>query len=98
MKAVIALVLALLSAPAAADVVGSSPNGFEVKQTIPLVVKPEAAFEAFASLPAWWDPQHTYSGKAPNLTLSLQPGGCLCERFPDGGGIEHGAASPIFTL
>ena len=89
MKAVIALALALLSAPAAADVVGSSPNGFEVKQTIPLVVKPEAAFEAFASLPAWWDPQHTYSGKSDNLSFNPSPGGCFCENFPEGGGVEH---------
>lgn len=89
MKAVIALALVGASAPAAADVVGSSPNGFEVRQTIPLVVKPEAAFQAFTSVPAWWDPQHTYSGKSENLSFSATPGGCFCENFPDGGGVEH---------
>jgi hypothetical protein len=89
MKAVLALALLAASAPAAADVVSASPNGFEVRQTIPLVVKPDAAYAAFASLPAWWDPAHTYSKKSENLSLNLNPGGCLCERFPDGGGIEH---------
>ena len=89
MKAVIALALVALSAPAPADVVGSSANGFEIKQTIPLVVKPEVAFQAFASLPAWWDPQHTYSGKSENLSFNPVPGGCFCENFPDGGVVEH---------
>jgi hypothetical protein len=39
---------------------------------------------------AWWDPEHTYSGDSANLTLSLIPGGCLCERIPKTrGGVEH---------
>lgn len=77
------------SAPAAADVVSASPNGLEVRLTVPLVVKPAIAFQAFTNLPAWWSPQHTYSGKSENLSLAPIPGGCFCERFPDGGGIEH---------
>src|SRR4028119_897927 len=38
---------------------------------------------------SWWDPQHSYSGQAGNLTLELKAGGCFCERLPNGGGIEH---------
>jgi len=89
MKFIVALVLLAASAPAAAEVIGASANGFEVRQVVPLVVKPEVAFQSFANLPAWWNPEHTYSGKAQNLSLSLTPGGCFCERFPTGGGIEH---------
>jgi len=89
MKGILAFALIALSAPAAAGVVGASANGMEVRQVVPLVVKPEVAFEAFANLPAWWDPAHTYSGKAENLSFSPNPGGCFCERFPDGGGVEH---------
>jgi len=89
MKHIVALCLLAVSTPAAAEVVSASPNGFEVRQTVPLVVKPEVAFSAFASAPAWWDPAHTYSKKSENLSLNLTPGGCFCERFPDGGGIEH---------
>ena len=29
------------------------------------------------------------SGNSANLSLALTPGGCFCERFPKGGGIEH---------
>jgi len=79
----------LIATPASAEVVGASSSGFEVRETVNLVVPANVAFAAFADMPAWWDPQHTYSGKSGNLRLSLEPGGCLCERFPDGGGIEH---------
>ena len=89
MKALFPVVLLAVSSPAAAEVVSSSSNGFEVRQVVPLVVPPNIAFQSFANLPAWWDPQHTYSGKSQNLSVSLSPGGCFCERFPDGGGVEH---------
>ncbi len=81
--------LLLFASPAAADVVTSSPNGFEIRRTVALVVKPEIAFQAFVSLPAWWSGEHTYSGNSQNLSLTPVPGGCFCERFPEGGGIEH---------
>ena len=89
MKYLVALAV-LVAAPASAEVVSVSSNGFEVRETVPLVVPPDAAFKAFSELPAWWDPQHTYSGDSANLRLSLVPGGCLCEQIPKtGGGVEH---------
>jgi len=83
------LALLLSAAPAASEVVKASPNGFEVRQTVNLVVPPEVAWGAFANLRGWWSKDHTYSGNAANLSLTLAPGGCFCERFPEGGGIEH---------
>jgi uncharacterized protein YndB with AHSA1/START domain len=86
----LAALLVLVAAPSSAEVVNASANGFEVRTTIPLVVPPEAAFKAFSDLPAWWDPEHTYSGDSANLRLELVPGGCFCERIPKtGGGVEH---------
>jgi len=86
----LALLLILVAAPASAEVVSASANGFEVRETVPLVVPPEVAFKAFGDLPAWWDPEHTYSGSSANLRLELIPGGCFCERIPKtGGGVEH---------
>jgi hypothetical protein len=79
----------LVASPTAAEVVSASSNGFEVRQTVNLVVPPDIAFAAFRDIPGWWDPEHTYSGDAANLSLNLAPGGCFCERFPKGGGIEH---------
>ena len=86
----IATVFGLAAAPATAEVLSASSNGFEVQQTVNLVVKPEAAFAAFGDVGRWWDNEHTYSGKAANMRLTLSPGGCFCERIPEGGGgIEH---------
>jgi hypothetical protein len=89
MRYLAALALLGASVPAGAEVVTASPNGFEVRETVNLVVKPEVAMRAFASLGIWWDPQHKYTGDSANLTLALNPGGSFCERFPKGGGIEH---------
>ena len=90
MKHILATALIGLGTPAAAEVVSANANGFEVRETVPLVVTPQIAFSAFRDIAAWWDPQHTYSGDSANLSLGLTPGGCFCERFPKtGGGIEH---------
>jgi len=90
MRFILAIATLALAAPAAAEVVSSSANGFEVRETVPLVVPPDVAYAAFANIADWWDPQHTYSGDSANLSLVLNPGGCFCERIPKtGGGIEH---------
>ncbi|WP_155263442.1 hypothetical protein [Sphingomonas segetis] len=86
----LAALFMVAAAPASAEVVSASANGFEVRETVPLVIPPDAAFSAFAELPAWWNAEHTYSGDSANLRLELTPGGCFCERIPkSGGGIEH---------
>lgn len=89
MKAIAALVLIFASASASAEVVGASSNGFEVRETV-TVDKPAAeAFAAFGRIGSWWSGEHSYSGDAANLSLDLKPGGCFCERLPNGGGVEH---------
>ena len=90
MKSLAAFLALLAAAPAAADVVNSSPNGFEVRHSVQLVVPPDRAWTAFEQVGSWWDPQHTYSGKAQNMRMALSIGACLCETFEQtGGGIEH---------
>ena len=90
MKHILAIALIGFATPSAAEVVSANANGFEVRETVPLVVPPEVAFNSFRDVAAWWDPQHTYSGNSANLSLGLVPGGCFCERIPKGGGgIEH---------
>ena len=50
---------------------------------------PEDAWKALVQLSRWWSDAHTYSGKAANLSLDLQAGGCWCERWGDGASVEH---------
>jgi uncharacterized protein YndB with AHSA1/START domain len=87
--------LLLVAAPAGAEVVSAGPNGFEVSNSVNLVIPVNQAYAAFARLGAWWGDSHTYSGKAANMRLSLQPGGCFCETIPEGGGVEHMRVSVV---
>ena len=88
MRALTLLAVAIGS-PASAEVVSANANGFHIRETVNLVVPTDVAFAAFARVGSWWDNEHTYSGAASNMSLSLSPGGCFCERIPAGGGIEH---------
>ena len=81
--------VALISVPAAAEVVSAGPNGFEVRHSVNLVIPQAKAFTAFSEIQNWWSKDHTYSGDASRLSLQLRPGGCFCERLDNGGGIEH---------
>jgi len=85
------LALATLAAPAVAqaEVVSANTNGFEVRHVVQTVIPQSAAFDAFGQVPQWWSKDHSYSGDTANMSLSLNPGGCFCERLPSGGGIEH---------
>src|SRR5438874_13555312 len=38
---------------------------------------------------SWWNPEHTYSHDAKNLSIDPRPDGCFCEKLPNGGGVEH---------
>lgn len=78
-----------LSAPASAAVVGADAHGFEVRNSIEVPVSPAQALAAFGQIGAWWSKEHSYSGDASRLSLELRPGGCLCERLDDGGGVEY---------
>lgn len=82
-------ITALIASPATAEVVHADAHGFEVNETVPLVVPAPQAMAAFTDVASWWSKDHTYSGDAANLSLDARPGGCFCERFPKGGGIEH---------
>lgn len=66
-----------------------TPAGFMVRHEIVIQAAPARVYESLTrDLAAWWDPRHTYSGDSRNLSLDLRPGGCFCERLPDGG-VEH---------
>jgi uncharacterized protein YndB with AHSA1/START domain len=89
MKYLLAIAALIGPTPAAAEVVGSNNNGFELRQDVELSIPPRAAFDAFTQISRWWDEAHTYSGNSANLSLTLRPGGCFCEALPGGGGVEH---------
>lgn len=67
-----------------------APNGFDVKEEAAIAAVPNAVYDALVrKVASWWNPIHTYSHDAKNLALDAFPGGCFCERFPGGGGVQH---------
>lgn len=87
MKSLVLLVIVLLAAvaPADAEVVDSSANGFAVRNVARIAAHPSRVFNAAVDLVSrWWDPAHSFSRNAANLTIDLRQGGCLCERLTNG--------------
>jgi len=67
-----------------------APNGFLVKLDVSVKAPAAKVYEALiGQVGSWWNPEHTYSHDAKNLSIDARPGGCFCEKLPNGGGIEH---------
>jgi uncharacterized protein YndB with AHSA1/START domain len=86
----IAAIAMLTAGPALAEVKSSTPVGFALESKAVVKAGPAEAYVAAGKLAEWWNPSHTYSGKAENLTFEPRAGGCFCERTADSGTIEHG--------
>jgi hypothetical protein len=85
----IAAGLLLAATPAQAKVVSADGHAFEIVHDTLVAGPPAQAWAKIGRIGSWWSKDHSYSGNAANLRLSLVPGGCFCETLPGGGGIEH---------
>jgi len=89
-EAVLLLMLCGLAAPVRGDVVDKAANGFTVRVVLQVAAPPETVYTSLVRFVGeWWDPEHTYSGNAKNLSIVAEPGGCFCEMLP-AGGVQHG--------
>ena len=76
-------------APAAAEVIDSTVNGFAVRNVAQIAAHPSRVYNTAASLLSrWWNPAHTFSNNSANLSLDARPGGCLCEIVANGGVVH----------
>lgn len=82
-------VLALISTPAAADVVQATPAGFEVREVATVAAPVDRVWTTLVAPRLWWNHEHTYSDDAANLSLDERAGGCFCEKLPGKGSVEH---------
>ena len=83
-------VAALGIGDARCDVVEATPGGFELKTTGVLAAPRARVYDALVgAVGGWWDPEHTYTADAKNLSIEPRTGGCFCERLPDQGGVQH---------
>ena len=84
------LALVMLSGTSAQSAPQVTPSGFLVKFEVNVNAPAAKVYDTLVGqVGSWWDPQHTYSGDAKNLSIDARPGGCFCEKLPSGGGIEH---------
>ena len=85
-----AIVLAqAVAGPASAEVKSVSANGFEVVSIATIAAPADRVYAALGEVGHWWDPSHTFSRDAANLSMELRAGGCFCERLKDGGSVQH---------
>ncbi len=92
----VAVFMVLMPQRSAAEVVDRSATGFTVRVVVDVAATPQALYAALTrDVALWWDKDHTYSGDAGNLSIDARPGGCFCERLPNGGGVEHGVVVNI---
>ncbi|MFC5344227.1 hypothetical protein ACETK8_19850 [Brevundimonas staleyi] len=90
-----ALALACVAAPASAEVVSRTADGFTLRFAVGVETTAEDVVAAVSELPRWWDPAHTYTGDGANLSLAFEEGGCWCERLADGTVFKHGTITGI---
>lgn len=85
------LAIALLAVPLAhAEVREAKPAVFMIESAVTTTATPAAAYAALTGKVArWWDPAHTWSGAARNLSIDARAGGCFCEKLAAGGSVQH---------
>ena len=85
-----ALVLVTVSGMPAQSAPQVTPNGFLVKFDVSVNAPMAKVYDALVGqVGSWWNPEHTYSHDAKNLSIDARAGGCFCEKLPNGGGMEH---------
>jgi uncharacterized protein YndB with AHSA1/START domain len=89
MRGILAVALLAYATPAAAEVTGQNQNGFATAGTVAIAASPQRVWDALVKPSRWWNPEHSWSGKAANLSLDPRAGGCFCEALPGGGSVEH---------
>jgi uncharacterized protein YndB with AHSA1/START domain len=86
----VSILFVILAGPLRGEVVETTAAGFLVRNPAAINAPPANVYTALTDkVGGWWDPAHTFSHDARNLSLDARAGGCFCERLPDGGGVQH---------
>ena len=74
---------------ATAEVKDAAPDGFHIELRRELDVEQAEAFRRFVEeFPDWYDAEHSYGGKAENLSMNLDQR-CMLEKLDQGGFVRH---------
>ncbi|MGB0133004.1 hypothetical protein [Dokdonella sp.] len=83
------LAFALATNPASAEVRQMAADHFQLAFQGTITSPPAKVYASIIHVAGWWNSEHTWSGKAENLSLEATAGGCFCERWAHGS-VEHG--------
>ncbi|MBI1211173.1 MAG: ATPase [Alphaproteobacteria bacterium] len=72
-----------------ADVTDVSPTGFQLQVKAHIAAAADKVYATIVEPAKWWNPGHTWSKNAANLSIDAKAGGCFCEALPGGGSVEH---------
>lgn len=86
---VMAAIIVVWAPSAKAEVTAKSGDGFTVNLVRDIAAPQSRVWQALLKPSLWWHPEHTFSGDAANLHMSVPPGGCFCEKLPQMGGVRH---------
>ena len=90
MKWMAVALVALTPSGVVADVADSSASGFTVKLAVSIQAAPDEVYRRLVrNVGEWWNPAHTFSNDARNLSIEEKAMGCFCEKLPGGGGVRH---------
>lgn len=70
-------------------VLENDSSGFITESSVSIRANALDVFDTFTKLSEWWDPHHSFSLDAKNLSLNLQVGGHFLEQMGDGQGVIH---------
>ncbi|MGH8105309.1 MAG: hypothetical protein ACREO2_03260, partial [Arenimonas sp.] len=80
--------LFLLPLAVQAKVTASSENHFIIEHEVTVPLDSQASYLLLGKPSKWWNSEHTWSGDAKNMSLSLKAGGCFCETW-GGNSVMH---------
>lgn len=84
-----ATTIAGIAATARADIEQAEAGAIGVRVSVSVDAPAKKVWATLVEPKSWWDKAHTWSGDAANLSLDPKPGGCFCEKLPNGGGVRH---------
>lgn len=88
--AAFALLMLAAVAAAGAEVMDLSASGFTTRNTATIAAPPAEVYARLVKdVGRWWNPEHTYSRDAKNLSIDDRAGGLFLEKLPDGGSVLH---------
>jgi len=85
-----ALLVFAAMAASRADVVDSTASGFTTRNVAVIAAAPAEVYHRLVKdVGRWWDPAHTYSKNAANLSIDDRAGGLFLEKLEGGGSVAH---------